>query len=573
MKCVVGKLRDHRTELLLALCALVLYVPAMSWGLPNATGPELIQPWGPDDIAPLGPLAEFHNTFLEAKADRFLAYPLMHYWIVAMAYGPYLLYLLATGAVSSPVSTFPYGLLDPSHTLRVLSLIARSVTVLMAAGTVVAAYHVGVSLWDRTRGLLAALFVMLLYPMFYYSRTGNLDVPALFWAALGLVVYARILREGFTLDRGIWLGTFAAMSAGTKDQSAALFLLMPFVLLPLHFRRLARNRAQDLEISRWRAPASTVVAGLLVYLVSSGFVFRPERYFAHVSFIAGIGPKSAVHFGHPATWAGYVGLLHESIGLLNDMMSGPLLALAAFGILMAALRDRLALALIVPAIGLFSIVIVPTHHVEMRYLMPVGFVLACFAAFPLGSGILSKRTTIRAASVFLTLGICTLPLLYGIDLTYAMLRDSRYATADWLNARLQPGDHVEFFGPHQKLPHLKGKVKLARAVKFIGTDRNVRYTPAEIQAMAREIADRAPDIILVIPDHSSSPQYPFGTTCPVGLYNLLRDGSLGYQLAAEIETPPLFSWLLRPPLDYPAVNPPVQIFSRVTRSERGVARI
>jgi hypothetical protein len=38
------------------------------------------------------------------------------------------------------------------------------------------------------------------------------------------------------------------------------------------------------------------------------------------------------------------------------------------------------------------------------------------------------------------------------------------------------------------------------------------------------------------------------------------DGSLGYELAAHFESPRLFAWLVRPPLDYPTVNPPIRIF-------------
>lgn len=565
MNWVMKKLRAHRTELCLSLGALLLYVPAITWGLPNATGPELTHPWGPDDIAPLGPLAEFHNTFVEAKADRFLAYPLMHYWLVGIAYAPYVLYLLATGGLSNPTSTFPYGLADPVHSLRVLSLIARSVTLLMAVGTVVAAYHVARSLWDHTRGLLAGVFVMLLYPMFYYSRTGNLDVPALFWGSVGLVVYARILREGYSVWRGIWLGVFAAMSAGTKDQGAGLFLLMPLVLLPLHFRRMARERTDGPQISRWRAPATTLVAGLLVYLVSSGFIFRPERYFAHMAFITGMGQDGHKYFGHPATWEGYKGLLRESFDLLAAMMTNPVLTAALLGVFMATLRDRQSLALLVPGISLLATVILPVRYVEMRFLLPVAFVLACFAAYPLGGALLSRRAPLRVASVFLTLGMCATPLLYGIDLTYAMIRDSRYDAAEWLNIHLRPGDRVEFFGPHQKLPRLMVNVKVARAVEFKGTDRSVRYTPAQIQSMAADIAERSPNFILVIPDHSSSSEFPYGTTCPDELYDLLRDGSLGYRLAAQFETSPIFVWVQRPPLDYPAVNPAVHIFVRAVR--------
>jgi hypothetical protein len=556
--------RDNRAELVVVLCALLLYAPAIGWGLPNAINSELTHPWSPDDIAPLGPLTEVHNTFIEAKPNRFVAYPLMHYGIVTVAYLPYLSYLLVSGALAKPSAVFPYGFLDPVESLRLLALIARSVTVLMAAGTVLAACLLGRSLWNRTCGLVAGVFVMLLYPMFYYSRTGNLDVPALFWAALGLVVYARIVRDAYTVRRAIWLGIFAALSAGTKDQGATLFLLMPLAMLPLEFRRReAQSHAKKVRV--WIPAAVTVAAGALAYLVSSGFIFRPERFLAHVNFILGGG---TVYFGHPATVQGYAQLALEIIQLLADSMSWPLLILALIGIGVSLFHDRRALTLLLPVLGLLLIVIVPTRYVELRFVMPIGFVLAVFAAIPIGLGLRSPLTQVRAAVVLVLILICVLPLTRGLDLTHAMLWDSRYAAADWFKQSAGAGDHIEFFGPYSKLPHFRSDVQLVRAVKFVGTSEGVRYTNEEISEMGREIKQRASRYVLVMPDHSSKPEFPYGITCPTELYSLLRDGSLGYRRIAYFETPPLMPWADRPPLDYPVVNPPIEIFVRTTAVEQ-----
>jgi len=108
--------------------------------------------------------------------------------------------------------------------------------------------------------------------------------------------------------------------------------------------------------------------------------------------------------------------------------------------------------------------------------------------------------------------------------------------------------------------------KLVRLVKFTGATPNVRYAEADIRAMARGIVERNPDFILVIPE-TSYHEFPYGNTCPVELYQLLKDGSLGYQLAAYIEEPLLFPSLHHPSVvEYPIVNPPVQIFGRSKRT-------
>ena len=276
--------RRHRAELLVAIVAIVLYAPGVWWGWPSGTGPDQVRPWGHDDVMPLGPLAEVQNTFIHPEPNRYLGYPLMHYLLVAAAYAPYLLYLMATGGISQPGPAYPYGFVDAPHAFQILSLIARSISVVMGAGIVFAACQIGRVLWGRRAGLIAGVYTLVLYPMVYYSRTGNFDVPYMFWAALGLWAYALIVRGGFTLRRAIALGAAAACAAGTKDQAAAIFLLMPLGILPLHLRAALRKNALWAR-ETWLMPAAVVGSGLLVYVFSSGFVFRPERYWAHVALI------------------------------------------------------------------------------------------------------------------------------------------------------------------------------------------------------------------------------------------------------------------------------------------------
>jgi hypothetical protein len=66
----------------------------------------------------------------------------------------------------------------------------------------------------------------------------------------------------------------------------------------------------------------------------------------------------------------------------------------------------------------------------------------------------------------------------------------------------------------------------------------------------------------MIPDLTSPPGIPYNISCPPKLAEGLLDGTLGYRLAAYFKTPPMFSWLKLPRLDYPAVNPPIHIFAR-----------
>lgn len=554
--------KKNRIELLLGGIALLLYVPGVGWGWPSGTGPGNVRPWGHDDVMPLGALTEMQNTFLQPEPNRYLGYPLMQYLLVAIAYGPYLLYLIAIGSLSQPSPVFPYGLADPPSVFQTLTLIARSLTLLMAAGTVFAISQAGRTLWNRHTGIFAAVNVMLLYPMFYYSRTGNFDVPYMFWAALGLWAYAGIVRQEFTIRRGLVLGSCAALAAGTKDQAASIFLLMPLVLIPLHIKR-AGSTGTLWRRGNWVAPAMTVISGFLVYALSSGFVFRPERYFAHLSFIT-----SRLSFpSYPATLEGYAGLLREIVHLLSDGMGAPMLVLASVGILAAALKDRLSLALLVPAAGVLGVFIAPVRFVEMRYLMPVMVVLACFAAYPVGKAIVCQQTWLRRTFLTIACTAWAVPALLGIELTYSMWHDARYAAAQWLNATVGPSEQIGFFSVGNHLPRIRADLSYVRVDRFQGTRQGVRYSKEDIENMGSLLLEKHPEFVLVIPDQSAVPGFPHGLTVPPELYRELEDGSLGYARAAHFHTPPLIPVLWRPDLVdyYEAVNPRVDIFVKISR--------
>lgn len=538
---------ERRAQLVLAGIAFALYLVGIGWGLPLGSRPDAVRPWGPDDITPLGPLAELRSVLAGQSAGGFLGYPLMHYMVLGAAYLPYLLWSLVTHGLTSPGAEYPYGFSDVERSLSTLTLIARSVSAMMAAGAVALAYEAGRALWDRREALLAAIFAMLLYPFFYYSRSGNLDMPALFWSALGLATYAWILREGYTSRRGVALAVAAALAAGTKDQSVGLFLGAGVAVLPLSLRR-----------ANWKALLAMVTVGLLVYAVTSGFLLSPARYFGHIAFILGGG--KTVYPGEEASIAGYVALGIRVVRLLIDSMTPLMLLFALGGVVAAAASDRRALAMLLPVAGLFAIVVLPTRYVEMRFLLPVALIFCLFAA----RATVMLQARLPAAHWLIPVALCLWPAAHAADLTWAMLRDSRYETAAWIDRQVRPGEVVGYTGPDQKLPRVRPDIQMKRVIPFSGTNRRVRYSPADIDAMARALADSDASFVLVMPDHSSTAEYPWGTTLPPAVYDRLASGTLGYSLAATIETPGLLPWQ-RPDLDYPSVSPPVRIFIRTTK--------
>jgi len=554
--------RLRRGHAIVAILALVLYVPGVWWGAPHVTAPDRIRPWGVDDETPLGPLAEIHNI-LEPKPDRNLGYPLMYSFMVAAAYSPYIGWLVARGELRSPSPVFPYGFDDPSGPLAVLAGIAHLVTMLTAVVTGLAAYDAGRVAAGARGGALFAALALLAFPMVYYARTGNVDVPMLCFMALAFAAFTRCVVHGVTMRRCIALGAAAGFALATKEAALGAFLPMPFVLLALRRREL--NDAGGMTTSAaWRPLLAGLGTALLALGAGSGLFVDPGRYIAHVQFISGRLDTLAeggtqVIQTFPYTFSGHVAYAGALILGLADILTWPGLLLALAGGLLATLRrERLAL-LLLPALAYIAWMFLVLRAAQLRYMLPGAFLLSVFAAYAVvRAG--SWRTARYAAGVVVAF-ILSVQVLRALDLTHQMINDSRYAASAWLAQRLAPGDRIEHFGPAQKLPPLETGVVSAFAAPYHGMYVTPDVGDSAIAQILAGWAQRRPSYVLSIPDFTSEPDSPYSRSFPPPLYEAMLAGESSYTLVAFFQTPRLLPWLRLPRLDYPTVNPPIRIFA------------
>lgn len=532
-------LTERRISLLLFAAALLLYLPGLWWGLPYATAANRIRPWGSDELAPLG-FGELYSVSLHPRPKFDPRYPLFHHVIQALAAGPYVLYLWLTGQISHFTPEYPYGLLDPVGALAVLTVLGRLPSLFMAAGVVVVAFRTAAILWDRRTGVLAGVAVLLIYPMFYYARTSNVDMPALFWTSLGLAVCAACLRDGITVRRAVWLGLLAALATATKDASYAAFAALVPMLAWWHARDARRPGTGWPE--RWKAPLLGLVALVGVYVVASGLAIHPGRFVIHLRFIVHGSPWSPLRKAYgstPTTLAGYVGVVRDTLAYLAEALGEPMLALALAGLVACAARRSRTAAFALPALGTLLGVILPVRFLEFRFVLVMAYSLALFAAYAVASSLRSPSPLLRRSGQIGFVIACGWLLLLGADLTYQMLNDSRYEAARWFGRVARPGDRVTFTDGAYKLPHL------ALGIVAVGLPPGPRA--------ARVLERDRPEFVTVIPvlrlethrEHLLSEE----------VYRALRDGTLGYAQVLAIQTPPLFS---RRPI--PIVNPPVKVF-------------
>jgi hypothetical protein len=548
---------ERRVQVALALVAIAIYLPGIVWGLPFATGADRIGPWGSDELAPLGGLAQVYTVIVHGSAMHDPRYPLLPYLIQAVAVAPYLLWLKLTGGVETFTTQYPYGLTDPVGALRTMTMIARLTSLAMATAVVLVAYHTGRYLWDRRTGIVAATFVMLLYLLVYYARTSNGDAGMLLWTALGMFVFAKVLTEGLTARHAALLGVFAALATATKDQSYALFAVIAAVVGVRHLAAGLRNRTPIGALLR--EPLIGLAVSLAVYAVVSGLVFNLELFGEHVRFVvrddSALILKPDNYYSTPATLAGYVSLAGRSALYLVDIMSWPIALLAVAGLILAGIRDPRHLWWALPVLGVLIGVIFPVRFARMRFMLTSAYVLTIYAAYaaavivrprearaPAAAG-MSFRTIAGRALVTASVAWA---LLRAGDLTYQMLRDGRYDAGAWLAAHTREGDALGFYDSPAKLPRVPAFVRLV---------------PAPYNVALPSAPTEPPEYIVLVPQQPFEIDHEWNL--PAERYRELVSGDAGYELVLEAQTPSLFGERV-----ISFVNPRTQIFARSDVADR-----
>jgi hypothetical protein len=534
----------RREAAALFLAALVWFLPGIWWGLPEVTATTQVGRWGVDGLGPLGAINAIH-ALLGRDVPLSPQYPLGQYLVQALFVWPYYL-----GAQIVDNLGFP----PHEVSARVLVLLHRVPSLLMAAGTVVAAATLA---RRATRSPAATWFaaatVATVGPIMHYARTSNVDAGALFWTAMALLPALDALRHGLTPKRAIVLGLCSAAGVATKDQQYAYFLGLAVVLLAVH---LGTRRDPADGHPRWKAPLAGLGATTGAYLLLSGALLLPEWFSTHVDFIRhgstrdiseALRQRIGFYYSSPATAAGYWQVVVETSRQLLAAVGAPVLALALAGAAHLAYRDRrLLVFLLIPPVALFAGVIVPVRFVLPRFLMPVDLILCLLAAVAVAEAVRFARW--RGITRALATGAVAWGVVRGGDLTWQVLRDSRLEAAAWLDQNLEPGDTLGYYGARFKLPRLRRDLRVAPAPG--------QYLPEAVYG-SNDPVPGAPRFLIVIPQVHSEPVHEW--SLPDSTFRHLMDGTAGYQQVLAIQTAALFP---RPLRVAPAVNPPVRVFAR-----------
>jgi hypothetical protein len=483
-------------------CSIVLNVAGISWGLPGT--------WPAAELTPTQVLDGWQRSFAHGW---FHTYPPVHFYVLTAV----------MQLVRGMARLWPWVIADQTQ-YDVLYLSCRAVSVAFGAGIVAAAALVSARVFGRRAGVFGGTAFALVLPFVYYAKTANTDVPYLFWFAVSMVFYLRVL-ESLRLTDFLLFASAATLSVCTKDQAYGLYALMP---VPIVYQIWRLNRCHGARRPLLRACfdrrlwAAALCAAVL-FALSHNLLFNLDGFRSHVRYI--VGPGSEDYRVFDQTLGGHVALLRLTAWLLQQSFGWPITIAAAAGVIIAlASRTHRSAAvwLLVPAISYYVGFLDVVLYAYDRFVLPICFVLAPFAGLACDRVLSIARG--RMERRWIAAGIAAAfayTVFYAATVDVLMTGDSRYSAERWLAAHVQESDLVAYDFGFEYLPRMDAL--------------NIR----EVHSIA-ELLESRPAVYVLNMDYARA----IPRDSPTGaLIDALEAGRVGYHRAAVFRRAAPWPWL------------------------------
>lgn len=390
--------------------AAILFLIGIAWGLPSWRG------WAGDEIRPSQVAAGFHRAFSGGWHTK---YPPFHFYLLALAQAP-----LRTLAGIGPI---PARGIDLNSWLFVLS---RLVSVAMALGAVAAIVEVGRSISGRRAGLFAGAIVATGAPFVYFAKTANVEMPFLFWFALSLVFFVRLL-DGHRRRDYLLFTACAVFAITSKDQAYGLYVLTPLAVIPGLMRSRAEHGSRPgfLPALIDRRILAVLGLGLGLAAVVYNWPANFGGFLAHVRTL--LGPQSEEAKAFANTPGGHFGNLVQNLSHLRFCMGWPAFAAGAIGathaLVTAGGRERERLGALALLGGSYYLTFLgPILFSRDRYMLPLALLVSLVGGRFLAAAISARKPVLRVLGALAGSGVVGFGILYALSVDRRMLNDARY---------------------------------------------------------------------------------------------------------------------------------------------------
>lgn len=511
---------------LILMLSLFLNIVGIWWGLPSLHG------GAPDEIFPsrvLDGLLRFYSN------DWYDKYPPFHFYLLSLLYAPF--YLLHELHVLDLRQLSSYA---------ILFCLGRLLSVAMATAIIYLVYKIGEEILDRRAALWSALITALIVPFEYYAKMINLDIPYLFWFALSLLFFIRILKTHQRKDYLLFTAA-AVLAVCTKDQAYGLYVLAPLTVI-FSDRRHKRKLNPSQSLVRFLFDRTYFLCLILaagIFFFSHNILFNARGFIHHVNLI--IGPASRDFRMYANTAAGHLQLFWLTLRHIRFSLGWPLFIVCTAGLLISLLlkkKNPFLLSLLVFAFSYYVFYVAVIRYDYDRFNIPICMILSFFGGRLL-SDVLSRRQRFFKVKTALAAALFIYAVLYSFSVDALMVADSRYSVEKWMRTNIPRDAAIGVASPDEYGPRMEGFSR--------------RSLPLSLPAF-KELPK--PDYVLFNTDYSrafeeGSPEHRF--------FSGFADGNVKYKLVFRHRTalPCILLKYDNIMTNIKTINPEIKIYRRL----------
>lgn len=406
--------------LAVVVTSLVINCVGLGWGRSG------LVPWQPDSIEGITTVREMPRMFRQWTYK----YPRGHFLINAVFYHPLLKYWekhpIRTGTADGRIVSQALNL----ERLDLLANISRVISAVMGVGTVIAVFLTSRLLFDDYLGAFLAGLALALSQLFvFYSHVGNVDVPCVFWFALGVYWGLKAVYIG-RWRHFVLMGLCFSLSICTKDAMVGYVAgMVPAFWLAM----IGKNKAdgQSFKTAVLSVFSKKVLVAVLVFLffyaLLQDILTSPQAFAERMShWLGGPGVK-----GYDKRFRGQLPLLWSSCRMLYGSLGWPLLATIVISLVYCTIKyPWQSVILTVPLIAFYVIVVMNIRFSAPRFFLPAYGGFALIVGKGCADWIRYKKIHI-ALRILPVAVVYILSLLYCVGLDLEMLGDTRVRTEQW----------------------------------------------------------------------------------------------------------------------------------------------
>lgn len=405
------------------LLATIFCFYGLNWGLPDV--------WAVDE----GGMVSTAIRMLDQKTlnPNRLMYPSFTYYLLAIIFSPYYLYLKFSGSIAGMDFN---DILNNSELAYNFYLLARTVSALAGVATVYLIYKIAKELYNIKIAFLAGFIGAIFPPLFYHAHWAKSDI---FMIVLMMWAYYLFIKAYKTKKLKIfYLACLVGGVSISAKYNSALLILFPYIfvlfnLIGIKFTEVKRIFSILASKKFWNSAAILICS----FLIVSPYVIINIK-----KFVVTIMYQFAVHDG------GFLGFNRPTGFVENPQIILSMIGYAWFTLLIASLiwilldnykKPRPFELVVLVAVFVYYLYLGSWHFNQPYYLAPIFPLLVLFMS-RFVYGLWTKSVLVKVIVLFLAIYV----FIFSAVAVGAYTIDNKIKVKDYIKNQIDSGSKIEF---------------------------------------------------------------------------------------------------------------------------------